>query len=69
MRVEAGKGEIGPVLGQLGARAAALDDLATPQAGGAAEDDQIDQPVRTQAVGAMHRDAGGLADGHQAGTT
>eukprot|EP01035_Chromulina_nebulosa_P047713 gene47713-64710_t len=33
---------------------------------GAAEDDEIEQRVRAEAVGAVHRYAGCFADGHQA---
>ena len=48
-------------------RRGAVDDLAGADRGGAAEDDEVDQRVGAEAVGAVHRGAAGFADGHQAG--
>ena len=48
-------------------RGARLDRLAEPMPGGAAEHDQVDEAVGAQAVGAVDRDAGRLADREQAG--
>ena len=45
---------------------AGLDELGRGLGGGAAEDDEVDQRVAAQPVGAVHRGAGGLADGRQA---
>ena len=44
-----------------------LDQFGAAQRRGAAEHHEIDQRVRAEPVGAMHRDAGGLAERHQAG--
>ena len=55
------------VLRQLRLRALRFDRLCAAQTGGAAEDDEIDQRVRAQAVGAVHRHARRLADRHKAG--
>ena len=55
------------ILGQLRLVGAGLDHLGQPQAGRAAEHDQIDQAVGAEAVGAMDRNAGRLADREQAG--
>ncbi len=43
-----------------------LDGFGATEAGGAAEDDEIDQRIRAQAIGAVHRNAGGFTDRHQA---
>ena len=43
-----------------------LERLGEPEAGGAAEHDQVGQAVRAEPVGAVDRDAGRLADGEQA---
>ena len=53
-------------LGSGGCALPASTVLAALQAGGAAEHHEVDQRVGAQAVGAVHRHAGGLADGHQA---
>ena len=45
---------------------AALDELAAALRRGAAEHDEVDQRVRAEPVGAVHRDAGRLADRHEA---
>ena len=44
-----------------------LDDLGGALRRGAPEDDQVEEAVGAQTVGAMHRDAGRFADRHQAG--
>ena len=41
--------------------------LRTVMRRGAAEDDEIEQRIRAEAVGTVHRNAGGFADRHQAG--
>ena len=65
--VEAGERLVGRRrLASVGVLLAGLDDLGAAQAGGAAEDHEVDQRVRAEPVGAVHRDAGRLADRHQA---
>ena len=54
-------------LGQLGQRAVLFDDLGAALGGGAAEDDEVDERVGAEPVGAMHRGAGRLAHGEEAG--
>ena len=44
---------------------AALDELAAALRRRAAEDDEVDQRVRAEPVGAVHRDASRLADRHE----
>ena len=64
--IEAGKRQIGRILGQLSLGGARLDQFLQAVAGGAAEHDQIDQRVRAQAVGTVDRNAGRFAHGEQA---
>ena len=59
--------EVRSALGQRRVGGAGLDRLGEPQARGAAEDDEVDQAVRAQPIGAVDRDAGRLADREQAG--
>ena len=44
-----------------------INGFTTPQTRGATEDDQIDQRVRAETVGAVDRNAGGFADSHETG--
>ena len=46
--------------------AAGFHRLGALQAGGAAEHDEVDERVGAEPVGAVHRHAGGFADGHKA---
>jgi hypothetical protein len=55
-----------PSWGAAGGRAG-LEDFAEADAGRAAEDDEVDQAVGAEAVGAVDGDAGRLADREQAG--
>ena len=65
--VEPGEREVGGILGQLLLDRAGLHHFGEPEAGGAAEHDEVDQAVGAQAVGAVDADAGRLADREQAG--
>ena len=65
--VEARQGSFGGGSAQGLVRGAGFDFPGGAQGRGAAEYDQVEQAVRTQAVGAVHRNAGRLADGHEAG--
>ena len=65
--VETGGVAVGPGVLQLGLAVAGLERLGQVQADGAAEHDEVDQAVGAQAVGAVHRHAGRLADGVEAG--
>ena len=65
--VEAIQGEIGRTGGQGPVGFGGIDDLGAMVRGGAAEDDEVEQGVRAQAVRTVDRDAGRLADRHQAG--
>ena len=65
--IETRDGPVVAVLRQLRLRAFRFDRLCAAQTGGAAEDDEVDQRVRAQAVGAVYRHARRLADRHQAG--
>src|SRR3546814_8336584 len=62
--VETAEREVGAVLGQLGLRGAGLDQLLQAMPGGAAKDDEIDQAVRTPAVGAIDRKSTRLNSSH-----
>ena len=55
------------VLGQVLLVGVGFEDFAAAQAGGAAEDNEVDQRVGAEAVRAMDGDACRFADGHQAG--
>jgi hypothetical protein len=65
--VEPGQRELRRILRQVRLARIGLDRLGEPQARGAAEHDQVDQRVGAEPVGAVHRDAGRLADRDQAG--
>ena len=52
--------------GSSGCLPLAVELLGAAQRRGAAEHDEVDQRVGAEAVGAVHRDAGGFADRHQA---
>jgi hypothetical protein len=53
-------------LGQVCLRLAGLDSLGASQGGSAPEHDEIDQRVGAEPVSTVNRDAGCLANGHQA---
>ena len=57
------------VLQQLLLQRIGLEDLTEAQARRTAEHDQVDEAVRSEAVGAMDRDARRFADREQSGTT
>src|SRR3546814_19926851 len=63
---EAREREVGAVLAQLRVRRARGQDFLQAMAGRAAEDDEVDQAVRAEAVRAMHRHARRFADREQA---
>src|SRR3546814_7688376 len=65
--VEAAEREVGAVLRQWGLRRAGLDQFLQPMAGRAAENDEVDQAVRAEAVRAVDRHARRLAHREQAG--
>ena len=50
-----------------GCLSSGVDDLGAAQRRGAAEHDEVDQRIGAEPVGAVHRDAGRLAERHQAG--
>ena len=65
--VEARQRVVGGILRQLGLLVAGREQFGATQRGGAAEHHEIDQRIRAEPVGAVHRHAGGLAQRHQAG--
>ena len=65
--VEVGHGELAGVGRELADLLAGLVLLGDGLGAGAAEDDQVEQGVDAQAVGAVHGGAGGLAGGVQSG--
>ena len=65
--VEARQREFGAVLRQFGLALAGLQHFGGAQARRAAEHDEVDQRVGAEPVRAMHGDAGGFAERHQAG--
>mmetsp|Transcript_10585 Transcript_10585/g.20443 ORF Transcript_10585/g.20443 Transcript_10585/m.20443 type:complete len:470 (-) Transcript_10585:482-1891(-) len=65
-KINVGDGLLARALGQVLERIAWLGDLADAEGGGAAEDDDVEQRVGAQAVGAVHRRARGLARGEKA---
>src|SRR3546814_5981299 len=64
--VEAAEREVGAVLRQWGLRRAGLDQFLQPMAGRAAENDEVDQAVRAEAVRAVarHRKSTSLNSSH-----
>src|SRR5262249_38140202 len=63
--VETGERLVGGILRQVGMAVAGMQDLGAAHRGGAAEHDEVDQRVRAEPVGAVHGDAGRLAQRHQ----
>ena len=57
---------IGRILRQLGLLGVRGQLVGEAQRRRAAEHHEVDQRIGAEAVGAMHRDAGGFADRHQA---
>ena len=64
--VEAGERGLVGIFRQIRHASFVFDRFRTSEASGAAEDDEIDQRIGAEAVGAVHRNARRLADGHQA---
>ncbi len=64
--VEAVERLVGGILRQFGLLVVRRQDLGEVQRRGAAEHHEIDQRIRAEPVGAVHRDAAGLAERHQA---
>ena len=65
--VEPRQREVGGILRQVRLLLAGMHELGAAMRGGAAEHHEVDQRVRAEPVGAVHRDAAGLAERHQAG--
>ena len=63
--VHAGQGVVSGILGQGLMGGAGGDDFGAAQGRGAAEHHEIKQRIGAQPVGAVHRDTGRLADGHE----
>ena len=65
--VEPGDRGVGRIARQRGVRGPGLDDLGGALGRGAAEHYEVEERVGAEAGGAVHRDAGRLADRHQPG--
>jgi hypothetical protein len=64
--IEPGQRQFAGIVGKIGLGAPGLHSLGALETRGAAKHHQIDQRIAAKSVGAVHRDAGGLAERHQA---
>ena len=64
--VEARQRPLGRILGQFGMLVVGGEDFGAAMRRGAPKHHEVDQRIRPEPVGAMHRDASGFAERHQA---